>query len=71
MGGKTGRFCSPELIGVVPPQHDRFIELPIEAIELKRDYRHDSVYGIGIIFTDAAGNRWERDPYGGLNSIAS
>ena len=26
----------------------------------------DDVYAAGIEFTDAAGNKWERDPYGAL-----
>ena len=26
----------------------------------------DSVYAVSIEFTDAAGNRWERDPRGAL-----
>ena len=66
-----------ELIAVMPPQQDRFIDIPVETVESIRDDRHDrdhlhdSVYGIGIIFTDSAGNRWQRDAYGTLKLAAT
>jgi len=30
------------------------------------DQVSDDVYAVGIRFTDAAGNQWERDPRGAL-----
>ena len=30
------------------------------------DECNDNVYVVSIEFTDAAGHRWERDPYGAL-----
>jgi hypothetical protein len=53
-------------IRVLPPQVDRFFDIPLEfkrhSIECD-----DSVFVVSIEFTDASGNRWERDPRGALN----
>jgi hypothetical protein len=54
-----------EKIRVLPPQQDRFVPIPIE-IASQMDQVSGSVYVVSIEFTDAAGNRWERDPRGGL-----
>jgi len=51
--------------GVLPPQKDRFVEIP-EQVRNMLDEVSDSVYAVSIEFTDAAGNRWERDPRGAL-----
>lgn len=52
-------------IRVIPPHSERFIEIP-EDIRSKHPDCSDAVYAAGIEFTDAAGIRWERDPYGAL-----
>jgi hypothetical protein len=31
---------------------------------------NDDVYAVSITFADAAGNRWERDARGALNSLS-
>lgn len=53
-------------IRVLPPQADRFFDIPLE---IKRHVIEcdDSVFIVSIEFTDASGNRWERDPRGALN----
>jgi len=56
-----------EKIRVLPPQEDRFVEIP-ERVQNQMDAVSDSVYAVSIEFTDAAGNRWERDPRGALVS---
>lgn len=47
---------------VIPPGVDRFIAIPEQTRNLV-----DEVYVVGIEFSDAAGNRWERDGRGALN----
>jgi hypothetical protein len=54
-----------EKIRVLPPRTDRFIEIP-EQVRNQMSEVSDSVYAVSIEFTDAAGNRWERDPRGAL-----
>ena len=54
-----------EKIRVLPPRTDRFIEIPEQVRNQMREVS-DSVYAVSIEFTDAAGNRWERDPRGAL-----
>jgi hypothetical protein len=59
------RGGSMEKIRVLPPRTDRFIEIP-EQVRNQMSEVSDSVYAVSIEFTDAAGNRWERDPRGAL-----
>jgi hypothetical protein len=59
------RASPPEKIRVVPPESDRFYEIP-EQVRNMIDQVNDSIYVVSIEFTDAAGNRWERDPRGAL-----
>jgi hypothetical protein len=54
-----------ERIRVLPPQQDRFVEIPQQVSDML-DQVNDNVYAVGIEFTDGAGNRWERDPRGAL-----
>jgi len=54
-----------EKIRVLPPQQDRFIEIPAQVRNMIKEC-DDSVYAVSIEFTDADGNRWERDPRGAL-----
>jgi hypothetical protein len=44
---------------------DRFVEIP-EQVRDMIDQVDDSIYVVSVEFTDAAGNRWERDPRGAL-----
>jgi hypothetical protein len=55
----------PERILVVPLQADRFIAVPANV----RSQMHDITereYVVSVEFTDAVGNRGERDPHGAL-----
>lgn len=53
-------------IRVLPPLTER--HLPIAPDAAAQDPRcDDDVYVASITFTDAAGNKWERDPRGALN----
>jgi hypothetical protein len=54
-----------EKIRVIPPQSDRFYEIP-EPVRNMINEVSDSLYVVSIEFTDAAGNHWERDPRGAL-----
>jgi len=54
-----------EKIRLLPPRTDRFIKIP-EQVRNQMSEVSDSVYAVSIEFTDAAGNRWERDPRGAL-----
>ena len=54
-----------EKIRVLPPRTDRFIEIPEQVRNETREVS-DGIYAVSIEFTDAAGNRWERDPRGAL-----
>jgi hypothetical protein len=54
-----------ERIRVMPPQADRFVEVPGNVGSQMSDIS-DSNYVVSIEFTDAAGNRWARDPHGAL-----
>lgn len=55
-------------IRVLPPHTDR--HLPIAPDTAAQDPQcDDDVYVASITFTDAAGNRWERDPRGALKSL--
>jgi hypothetical protein len=59
------RGAPAERIRVVPPQGDRFFAIPEQVLGMM-DQVGDDVYAVGIRFTDAAGNHWERDPRGAL-----
>ncbi len=52
-----------ERIRVVPPSADRFMPIPDEVQNMIDEVSH-RIYVVGAEFTDAAGNRWERDPPG-------
>jgi hypothetical protein len=56
-----------EKIRVIPPKDDRFVFIP-EQVRNMMDQVDASIYVVSIEFTDAAGNRWERDPRGALVS---
>lgn len=55
-------------VRVLPPMDERHVMLP-EQIRNQAEQCSDSVYTVSIWFTDAAGNRWERDPRGALNQL--
>jgi hypothetical protein len=59
------RGAPTERIRVIPPQADRFFVIP-EQVTSMMDQIGDDIYAVGIRFTDAAGNSWERDPRGAL-----
>ncbi|HYB16840.1 MAG TPA: hypothetical protein VEF71_15390 [Streptosporangiaceae bacterium] len=54
-----------ERLRVIPPQTDRFRAVPEQVTDMMNRVG-DDIYAVGIWFTDAAGNRWERDPRGAL-----
>jgi hypothetical protein len=54
-------------IRVIPPRSEQFVEIP-HSVRKMIDQCDDSVYVVSVEFTDAAGNRWERDPYGALKA---
>jgi hypothetical protein len=54
-----------ERIRILQPQEERFIQIP-ENVSGQMTDISDSNYVVSIEFTDAAGNRWERDPRGAL-----
>lgn len=54
-----------EKIRVLPPLADHFVEIPKQVRNQIAEVS-DSIYVVSIEFTDAAGNRWERDPRGAL-----
>lgn len=60
------RGSTIEKIRVFPPQDTRFVEIP-EQIRRQISDVSDETYAVSIEFTDAAGNRWERDPRGALS----
>lgn len=60
---------STEMIRVLPPRSERFLAIP-ETVRNQITECNDSVYAVSITFTDAAGNRWERDPKGVLRPLA-
>lgn len=56
-------------IRIMPPESEQFTEAPsdVQNQALKAGARpKDYDYVVSITFTDAAGNRWERDPKGAL-----
>ncbi len=54
-----------ERVRVIPPEHQGFVEMP-EQIRTMTDEVNDQVYVVSLEYTDAAGQRWVRDPHGGL-----
>lgn len=58
----------PERIRVIPPRHDKFVEIPATVKKMIRECS-DEIYVVSIEFTDAAGNRWERDARGALKPM--
>jgi hypothetical protein len=55
----------PIEIRVMPPQHDRFTEIPVQTRSMVSEC-NDSTYIVSIEFTDAARKRWRRDLRGAL-----
>jgi hypothetical protein len=62
LGGPTER------IRVLPPQQDRPVWIP-ENVWSQMTEVSDNNYVVSIEFTDAAGNRWERNSRGALNPL--
>jgi hypothetical protein len=58
----------PERIRVIPPRHDKFVEIPATVRNMIHECS-DEIYVVSIEFTDAAGNRWERDARGALKAL--
>ncbi len=54
-----------EKIHVLPPQANRFVEIPRD-VKSKHDQCDDQVYAVSIEFTDNVGVRWVRDARGAL-----
>jgi uncharacterized membrane-anchored protein YhcB (DUF1043 family) len=54
-----------ERVRVIAPEHQMFVEMP-EQIRTMTAEVNDQVYVVSLEFTDAAGQRWIRDPHGGL-----
>jgi hypothetical protein len=61
----TSRGGPNEGVRVIAPEHQDFVEMP-EQIRTMTSQVNDQVYVVSIEFTDAAGQRWVRDPHGGL-----
>jgi hypothetical protein len=59
------RGAPTKRIRIIPPQTDRFFPIPEQTMSMM-DQVSDDIYAVGIWFTDAAGNRWERDARGAL-----
>lgn len=59
-----------ERIIVIPPGDERFIAIPDEIGELAAKIGSDS-HVVSIEFSDAAGNRWERNPRGVLIDLSA
>lgn len=56
-----------ETIGVLPPGEDRFVAIPQNVRAMFGSIIiDDRTCAASVEFTDAAGNRWERDPRGAL-----
>jgi len=56
-----------ERIRILPPHEERFVAIPENVWSQMTDVSANS-HVVSIEFTDAAGNRWERDPRGDLNA---
>jgi hypothetical protein len=55
-------------IRVVPPRSEKFIAIPDQVKNIVDKCNADT-YAVGIQFTDAAGNRWERNARGSLEAM--
>jgi hypothetical protein len=55
-----------ERIRVLPPQDDRFVDMPKTVKDAAPPDLDGNNVVVSIEFTDAAGNKWERDPRGAL-----
>jgi hypothetical protein len=53
----------PERIRVIPPESDRFVEIPDE---IREDECNDRTYAVSIEFSDTAGVYWEPTARGAL-----
>jgi len=54
-----------ERIRILPPREERFVAIPENVWSQMTDVSANS-HVVSIEFTDAAGNRWERDGRGAL-----
>jgi len=54
-----------ERMRVIPAKHRSFVEMP-EQIRTMTAEVNEQVYVVSLEYTDAAGQRWVRDPHGGL-----
>jgi hypothetical protein len=59
---------SIETVRVIPPGDERHILIPAD-VRAQLAECNDEVYAVSVTFTDAAGNRWERDPRGALKPL--
>ena len=60
---------STESIRVLPPMSERHLAIPPD-VARQREKCDANVYVVSIWFTDAGGNRWERDPRGALKPLS-
>jgi hypothetical protein len=60
---------STEMLRVLPPGEQYHFFIPQE-VRSQRSECNADVYAVSVTFTDAAGNRWERDPRGALKPLA-
>lgn len=69
--GWTSVACgtSTEMLRVLPPGETYHFFIPLDVRSQRTECSAD-VYAVGITFTDAAGNRWERDPRGTLKPLS-
>jgi outer membrane murein-binding lipoprotein Lpp len=65
----VARGSSTESIRLLPPQTERHVAMPDDLARQIPGF-NATTYVVGITFTDAAGNRWERNPRGALNPIS-
>jgi len=62
----TPRGTLAKPVRVMSPTSERHLVIPSEVRDMIKECS-DEVYAVSITFTDAAGNRWERDAHGALN----
>jgi len=55
----------PGPVTIIPPDTTRHFPIPDE-VRIQDPRCDDVVYAVSIRFTDAAGNRWQRDARGAL-----
>src|SRR5216683_2945078 len=56
-----------ETIRVMPPNQDHFVRIPADFVVGTVPKQISDTWVVSVEFTDAAGNRWERDPRGALH----